>query len=54
LRNRVAHAIISEYVRAYPAMPHTEVLARFSNQLDGAIVQVQSHVFPPDGLAESV
>jgi hypothetical protein len=34
---RVAHAIITEYVRSYPAMPHTDVLRRFADQLDEAI-----------------
>jgi hypothetical protein len=37
---QAAHAIISEYVRAYPSDPHTDVLARLSNRIDGAVLKL--------------
>jgi hypothetical protein len=37
---RVAHAIITEYVRSYPAMPHTEVLAKFVDRLGDAVLKL--------------
>ena len=39
---RVAHAIISEYVRAYPAMPHTEVLGDFVDRLELSVHKLRN------------
>ena len=39
---QAAHAIISEYVRAYPSDPHTDVLARLSNRIDGAVLKLMN------------
>jgi hypothetical protein len=38
---RVAHAIISEYIRSYPAMPHTEVLADFVDRLEFTVMKLR-------------
>jgi hypothetical protein len=38
---RVAHAIISEYVRSYPADPHTEVLAKFVDRLELTVMKLR-------------
>jgi hypothetical protein len=38
---RVAHAIISEYVRSYPADPHTDVLAKFIDRLEFAVMKLR-------------
>jgi hypothetical protein len=37
---KVAHAIISEYVRSYPAMPHTGVLTKFAYRLELATMKL--------------
>jgi hypothetical protein len=38
---RVAHAIISEYVRSYPADPHTDVLAKFIDRLEFTVMKLR-------------
>jgi hypothetical protein len=48
---RVAHAIISEYVRSYPAMPHTGVLAKFAYRLELATMKLaRVEGLPPNPL----
>jgi hypothetical protein len=48
---RVAHAIISEYVRAYPAMPHTEVLGDFVDRLELSVHKLRNAEMREQGQA---
>jgi len=39
---RVAHAIITEYVRSFPAWPHTEVLSDFVDRLELSVHKLRN------------